>query len=192
MTGVAEPIDGRRAIAERNAAAIRDAAIRVLGRDRNAGMAAIAAEAGVGRATLYRHHPTREHLVEALRDDLRARAAAVMREARRAEGEPIEVLRRFVAALWDLRDAYAVIETAPSAAKERRAQEFWRPMLRVIARAQKAGSIDPALPAEWVLAALQGLLRASVQEVDAGRMSREDAVDLAMRTFLSGASPRAR
>jgi AcrR family transcriptional regulator len=48
---------------QRTRSAILDAAARVLGRRADAAIAEIADEAGVGRATLYRHFPTRESLL---------------------------------------------------------------------------------------------------------------------------------
>lgn len=53
---------------ERTRALILDAAARVLGRRADAAMADIADEAGVGRATLYRHFPTREALLQGVAD----------------------------------------------------------------------------------------------------------------------------
>jgi AcrR family transcriptional regulator len=48
--------------------------------DRTPSMRAIAAEAGVGIATLYRHFPTRESLVEAVYQDQVARLVTGARE----------------------------------------------------------------------------------------------------------------
>jgi AcrR family transcriptional regulator len=189
---VSEHVDGRHAIAERNAEAILDAALRVLRADPHAGMAEIAADAGVGRATLYRHHPTRDSLVEALRDRLRVRAQQVMQEAQLDEGDPLHALERFVAALWELRDVYAVIAPPDSPAKERRAEEFWRSMIGLVERLQAAGAVDPELPATWALSVLQGVLRATVAEVEAGRLRRDRGIELSTRAFLSGVGPRGR
>ena len=57
----------RRADAERNVLRIQEAAIRLWADEPGAGVADVAAAAGVGRATLYRHFPTRESLLEAIR-----------------------------------------------------------------------------------------------------------------------------
>ena len=59
--------ESRRADAERNVLRIQEAAIRLWADEPNAGVADVAAAAGVGRATLYRHFPTRESLLEAIR-----------------------------------------------------------------------------------------------------------------------------
>lgn len=64
----------RRADAQRNIAAILDAARAVLVKDPYATMVQIAERSGVGRATLYRHFGSRERLVEQL---VRGSVAAV-------------------------------------------------------------------------------------------------------------------
>src|SRR5690242_8207277 len=58
----------REEMSERTRQAILDAAARVLGRKPDAAMTDIAEEARVGRATLYRHFPTRESLVRGVQE----------------------------------------------------------------------------------------------------------------------------
>ena len=56
----------RRADAERNVAQILDAAVDALASDPEANMAEVARRAGVVRATVYVHFPTREALIVAV------------------------------------------------------------------------------------------------------------------------------
>ena len=71
----------RRADAQRNVRRILDAAVEALAEDRDASMAAIARRAGVVRATLYVHFPTREALVAAVTDRAIGESAAAIAAA---------------------------------------------------------------------------------------------------------------
>src|SRR5512142_652457 len=78
--------------AQRSRERILDAATRCLGRDGSGcKMSAVAREAGVGSATLFRHFRTKQDLVEAvlLRGIERSEAAV---EAARATADPVEGL----------------------------------------------------------------------------------------------------
>jgi len=71
------PRPRRRADAERSIARILDAAVDALGDDQEASMAEIARRAGVVRATIYVHFPTREALLEAVTERADALARVV-------------------------------------------------------------------------------------------------------------------
>src|SRR5881397_3487101 len=90
----------RRADAERNTAAIIDAALEALASDPNASMAEIARRAGVVRATIYMHFPTRESLLDAVMEHATALVADAIRQAEPNRGEPTEALERVLLATW--------------------------------------------------------------------------------------------
>ena len=77
----------RRADAERSIARILDAAVDALGEDQEASMAEIARRAGVVRATIYVHFPTREALLEAVTERALAEVAAVIAAAEPERGD---------------------------------------------------------------------------------------------------------
>jgi TetR/AcrR family transcriptional repressor of mexCD-oprJ operon len=178
-------IDGRRAVADRNRESILEAAIHVLAAQPEAGMAEVAAAAGVGRATVYRHFDSREDLLEALREHARQEAHGRFTAARLDEGDPVEALERMVRAMLALGDRYRVI-FPPDQQGERRSAVLLRPLGRLIARAQAQGVIDPELPPAWVIASLRALLRAAGGEMQARRLSREAAAERVVRTLVRG------
>src|SRR5262249_18053609 len=90
----------RRADAERNIHAIINAALEALADDPDASMAAIARRAGVVRATIYMHFPTREALLDAVMENAVAQVAEATRSAEPTEGEPKEALVRVLRATW--------------------------------------------------------------------------------------------
>jgi AcrR family transcriptional regulator len=177
-------VDGRRAVGDRNRVAILEAAVQVLGAQPDAGVAEVAAAAGVGRATVYRHFASREALVEALREHAREEARMRFEAARIDEGDPIDALERAVAAILALGDRYRVI--FPPEEHTPRRSVLVRPLTGLIVRAQAAGAIDPELPPAWVIATLRSLLRAAVGEIEARRLARDAAPARVVRTLVRG------
>src|SRR4051812_33957779 len=86
----------RRADAERNGERIIEAAARLLAEDPHAGMAAIAAEAGVTPGTVNRHFNTREQLVAAVFERVLTHSAEVFRGCKLDEGPARRALERLV------------------------------------------------------------------------------------------------
>src|SRR6478609_2480691 len=94
------PRPRRRADAQRSIARILDAAVDALGEDQDASMSAIARRAGVVRATIYVHFPTREALLEAVTHRAFTEVAAGISSAEPERGDPADALARVVTATW--------------------------------------------------------------------------------------------
>ncbi|SOD89744.1 TetR/AcrR family transcriptional regulator [Streptomyces sp. Ag109_G2-15] len=136
-----------RSDAERNRGRIIAAARTVFGRDGlNASMASVARETGVGIATLFRHFPTKEDLVAAVfsdRMDAYADAVAVALD----DPDPwhgftayIETVCAMQAADYGFADVLTM--TFPTAkALEKRRDEAYEAMVRLINRAKAAGRL---------------------------------------------------
>src|SRR6184192_848580 len=90
----------RRADAERSITAITNAGLEALASDPDASMAAIARRAGVVRATIYMHFPTRESLLDAVMEEATGRVAEAIRQAEPDRGEPREAVERVLRATW--------------------------------------------------------------------------------------------
>src|SRR5881275_3760555 len=100
----------RRADAERSIEAIVNGALEALANDPDASMAEIARRAGVVRATIYMHFPTREALLDAVMEHAVAQVAEATREADPTRGKPEEALERVLLATWQkLSDFHALL-----------------------------------------------------------------------------------
>lgn len=95
---------GLRRDAVANGERVLEAAARTVLRDPTVAMATIAAEAGVGVATLYRRFPTREALLTALTQRAFEMVLARAREAEEAPGSGLQALDRFLEATIAHRD----------------------------------------------------------------------------------------
>ena len=185
----------RRADAARSIASIINAALEALASDPDVSMAEIARRAGVVRATVYMHFPTRESLLDAVMEHAVGQVAEATREAEPARGEPEEALDRVLRATWHkLSDFQALlaINISRLSAKElhRRHQPVMTLFVPLIERGQQKGVFRSDLPVSWHLAMLRAIAHAASAEVRSGRIDESRVEDAMISTATNALSPQ--
>ena len=185
-----------RADAQRSIERILDAAVEELARDPEASMAAVARRAGVVRATVYVHFPTREALVAAVTDRALREAAAAIEAAEPDRGDPAEAMQRVLAATWRvLARHHALVPITTSKASEE-VRELHEPVLGKLApllrRGQADGSFDDEVPVQWLLTVVLELVHAASREVSAERLTDRDAERVLLRSVTGALAAPAR
>jgi AcrR family transcriptional regulator len=179
----------RRADAERSIARIVAAARACLSENPDATIEAIAAEAGVGRMTLYGHFKTRAELVDAALAD-----ALEVGDAKLAgidlSGDPTEALGRLLASSWDLgAESAALLEAAQGLLPAGRLRELHaspaKRMEDLIKRGQREGAFRTDLPLPWLVSAVQYLLHGAAEQLRAGNLTDENVGRVATETVQS-------
>jgi TetR/AcrR family transcriptional regulator, mexCD-oprJ operon repressor len=195
MTTDQRPAEYLRADAARNLHRIVEVAARLLGDDPNVGMAAVAAAADVSRATVYRHFPTRDALLEAIRAQALDRSETALVECRLEEGSATEALRRLVESWLEIAERYAFTQIIAQpglgldkADRERRRRAFREPLFALIERGQAAGEFSTALTLEWAARMFGATVLAGARAVEEGALRRADAADTVFHTLTKGLS----
>jgi TetR/AcrR family transcriptional repressor of mexCD-oprJ operon len=183
----------RRADAERSIARILDATVEALAADPDVSMAEIARRAGVVRATIYVHFPSREALLQAVTHRAIAETAEVIEAAEPHRGDPADALARVVAASWRHLGHYhalVAINTQQRGHDELRhrhasALDALKPLIE---RGQAAGSFRADVPAAWHLSMVMALIHAGSGELGARRVTDTDAEPALVATVLGAVS----
>jgi TetR/AcrR family transcriptional regulator, mexCD-oprJ operon repressor len=190
---MAHPVEYLRADAARNVHRIVEVAARLLGSDPNAGMAEVGAAAGVSRATVYRHFPTREALTAAIHAQAVEQSERALLACRLDEGSATEALRRLCGAWLDVAERYAFAQLAAQPGvfvdderREHRRRAFGEPLRALIERGQAAGEFSRALQPEWAVRVFGALLLAGARAVGEGALTREEAPDVVFRSLHEG------
>ncbi len=179
----------RRADADRSVAAILDAALEALASDPDSSMSEIARRAGVVRATVYVHFPTRETLLDAVMECAVGQVAEATRGAEPDRGEPAEALARVLRATWRRLAQFhglLAINTARLSAEElhRRHRPVLDQLEPLIERGQKQGVFRSDLPVSWLLAVTRSIVHAASHEIRGGRLPDSEAEDVMISTVL--------
>jgi AcrR family transcriptional regulator len=172
--------DHRRATAERNAEAILDATERLLARRTTLSMAAIAAEAGISRVTLYAHFKGLPDVVEAAVARAVAASMAAVTAAGPGAGRAGEALERVLDACWTQlarQDALARAagEYVPARRLHSAHERLLTTLLELVERGRQDGSFRTDLPADWLVTTIFALLHAADEHARNRRVKRSDA-----------------
>ena len=189
----------RRADADRSVAAILDAALEALASDPDSSMSEIARRAGVVRATVYVHFPTREALLDAVMEYAVGQVAEATRDAEPQRGEPAEALARVLAATWRQLGQFhglLALNTARLSAEElhRRHLPVLDQLEPLIGRGQKQGVFRTDVPVSWLLAVTRSIVHTASHEIRGGRIAESEVEATLISTVLGaigGASARA-
>ena len=180
----------RRSDADRSVAAILAAALDALASDPDASMAEIARRAGVVRATIYVHFPTRESLLDAVMEHAVAEVAQATSAAEPQRGEPTEALERVLRATWrELGRFHSLlaINTSRLSAQElrRRHLPVTNQLAPLIERGQKKGVFRSHLPVSWHLAVIRAIVHTASHELQGRRITEAEVEDAMLTTVLA-------
>ena len=156
-------------------------------------MSEIARRAGVVRATIYVHFPTRESLLDAVMEHAVADVAEATRAAEPQRGEPVEALERVLRATWrELARFHALLalNTARLSAEElhRRHVPVLDQLEPLIKRGQKQGVFRSDLPVAWHLAVIRAIVHTASREIQGGRIPESKAETAMLTTSIAAIS----
>ncbi len=169
----------QRADAQRNRAKILAGTVTAISKNPDASVADIAAEAGVGRVTLYGHFQNRAELIEAALMDSLERGEEVLSEVP-LDGEASAAFQRLVASSWVLvnqsRALLAAAQKELPAARIRELHENAEARMRgLLLRGQREGAFRVDLPVSWLLTTTHVVMNGAAEEVRVGRLDPDDA-----------------
>jgi AcrR family transcriptional regulator len=173
---------------ERTRAVILEAAARVLGRRPDAAMADIADEAGVGRATLYRHFPTRDSLLQGAEEAGIAELTEGIEAANLGDLAVERAIARLISVFMRTGAKYAAFitqdEDHPDSVDK---QRVLQPVRDVIDRGVRDGVLRADLPTDVLFEMFGALLERALWLTVAGTTTPEAATDAVVDLFLDGA-----
>jgi TetR/AcrR family transcriptional repressor of mexCD-oprJ operon len=186
----------RRADAERSIASIIDGALEALASNPDVSMAEIARRAGVVRATIYMHFPTREALLDAVMERATGLVAQAIREADPDRGEPTEALERVILATWkQLSQFHSVLQINMNRLSAQELRRRHLPMttqfIPLLERGQAEGVFRSGVSATWLIAVIRAIVHAASTELQAGRLSEAEVERTMLTTALAAVSPQA-
>jgi AcrR family transcriptional regulator len=179
----------------RTPAAILETAARVLAEHGDATMNDIAAAAGVGRATIYRHFPTREALLEALAAEALQEFAARVTAAGLDRVPVPEALQRLLRAAFTVGDRYVVLAREripqPGGQLEEQSERLaGAPIRALFQRGIDDGTLRDDLGAGQLVHLFGGLVLAAFAAALPQTAGIEQAAAVTASMFLDGARRR--
>jgi AcrR family transcriptional regulator len=152
----------------------------------------VATAAGVGRATLFRHFPTKTELqravfVRALREVEQAIEALGLKPVRGAAKAQLSLLLRTLLSVGaELRFILSAAELFDEPSVVAAADRVYARVDPVLTAAVREGVLRDDVPLGWLRATVEAVLHAAWFEIEAGHLARTAAAELVEATILTG------
>ena len=168
--------------------AILVAAIDTLARNPGASLSEIATRAGVGRASLHRHFPSRADLIAAAAQQCMSEIDAATGELLAEASTARDRLAWMLEAVVPLGNRYhfLVSETVDDESVQARYAEGLDWLAHLADDLKAEGVIAAEVPSYWAVANIDAQIWLAWSEVAAGNLAPAHAADLAFRTLLEG------
>jgi AcrR family transcriptional regulator len=157
-------------------------------------MIEVAEEAGVGRATLYRHFPCRDDLMAAIKAHARGEVVVAVESLPTDEGPALDTIESIVRAVIVLGDRYRFItgwrDDGEDSNEPR--ERISAALRNAVERGQRRGEITKSIPADWAVMVIRSLMLATIEQLSDGAMNDRDAERLVKRIVTQGLSPARR
>ena len=154
-------------------------------------MTEIASRSGVGRATLYRHFPTREILLQELQRVVVERVGEGLRVAQLETLPASEALDRAVRVVLAVGHEYAVVIREQVPVPRDVAERLVRDPIRgMLSRGQAEGVLGTEHSLEWLEDMFIGLAQAGVQQIVRRDAELEATAQAVVSAYLHGAGAR--
>ncbi|HEV7494091.1 TetR/AcrR family transcriptional regulator [Baekduia sp.] len=166
-----------RSDARRNRRTVLAAAVALLAQRPQATMQEVADASGLGRTTVYRHFPRRQDLIDALFAEVIRDAAETIEEALRSAHSARELLCELGPRFIAIGDRYRFIDAHPDLRVRalHPIDAITTPLEAYFTEAQERGELRDDVPIMWILTTLRGLGVVAMVEVNAGRMTVDEA-----------------
>jgi len=169
--------------------AIIEASIQTFLVNSSAGMSEIAAAAGVGRATLYRHFESREVLIEKLIVICLEELDAVLAPLQHLSGRA--VIEGGIEAMMPLADRFHFLTTlwtiaADSESVRQIDERLLNEFVTAIEQAKDAQEIDAQLPTLWIASFYENTMLTAWSLIASGDVTIDEAVAYAKQSFFQG------
>ncbi|MET0429162.1 MAG: TetR/AcrR family transcriptional regulator [Microvirga sp.] len=149
-------------------------------------MEEVARRSGVGRATLYRHFSSREELIQLIYIRALRGLGEAIEAAEPDRGSPVEALRRQIdgclAAIG--RHPMVVQNRIGSPDVQAETGRAFAPLVELIERGQKDGSVRDDLPADWLAGLIPVTCILAVAAVDREEYSLAEAPEVVAKTLF--------
>jgi AcrR family transcriptional regulator len=182
-------VDHRRAVADRNRAAILDALERLLADRQPLSMASLAAAAGISRPTLYAHFKTLADVAEAAAVQMVRQSVATIEATKPDEGPADEAVTRMIEASWQqLAGVEALLNGAAEYLPADHLDRTHAPLMEltfgVIERGRREGVFRTDLPTVWLVRAYYTLIHAADEMARGHGPGREESLAILRTSVL--------
>lgn len=171
--------------------ALLDASFQVLLLNPHASLSEIASQAGVGRATLYRHFPSRDDLLTAIAVESLQLVKSAISPVMIGDLHGVTAIHKVIESLLPLADRFHFLQMVWTLVEfDQQVLKLYEEQMNVIKKmiiqGQEKGELNPELTPDWIVSVLDSMLYSASWMLANDMMSKTQIEQQLIQTLLKG------